>query len=696
MIGGMQQLDGISGYRRAPVSAALFTAPEYRVINTINGVNMSPDGVSWAQSTPFIVDQYDKIIFYGQSSVRNNSFFFSNDGGDTFTDSLVSVSLITRGGMAYDSVNSVIHMLWVGNAVVDGIFYRRYTVSRDGSNNITGIVADGSVNLILHNSPVGSTFFTHPTLLWMNDAAYGTYGALLAVWAARSSSNNKSELCSSLCVLGASATAGGTAGNWAAPVASSTWSGQAGDEPDVLYSALATDNNNNPIDMSILRPASGAHAKDTYLFYHKGPDTSGGSWYWRRMRWNSGANNWSTGLTTETLISSSNIGTSSSTQKAELGSQPAHDTTNDRVWFGFPVKRTTGESWNAVYVDSSDVLSSIIEVYNTNDSADHSYAMAGDLTWDATTGYTIISYIKTTTQYAYVKAYNGTTAVGSEQPLHTIGPVDIPCLMYPAQIRYGTPDTLMAYFRDAWQTPNGKYTAHWVGLRWKPASEPAARSTFTATDYSNLHAWLRGASFSLADGDAVSTWSDESGNANHATQATAGLKPQYKKSPRPGGPENTNVYFLDTSRRMGVSWSLGTAHTILAVIFYGSGDGVLLGGAAGTYAPYIDYTNGDIYYKTPSSSFVSANGPNIQNRMGIIGIVRNGTSVSFYLNGVQIGTTQTLSSNDAQTISQINAYLDGSFPGVGRIFELAVYTRAISGSELTEIFSKLLDDYALS
>lgn len=53
--------------------------------------------------------------------------------------------------------------------------------------------------------------------------------------------------------------------------------------------------------------------------------------------------------------------------------------------------------------------------------------------------------------------------------------------------------------------------------------------TFSPTDYSGLVLWLKAdAGLSLADGAPVVTWSDQSGRANHATQATSGNRPIFR------------------------------------------------------------------------------------------------------------------------------------------------------------------------
>lgn len=53
---------------------------------------------------------------------------------------------------------------------------------------------------------------------------------------------------------------------------------------------------------------------------------------------------------------------------------------------------------------------------------------------------------------------------------------------------------------------------------------------FSPTDISGLLVWLKADALSLNDGDAVSSWTDSSGNGTHATQGTALLRPVFKTS----------------------------------------------------------------------------------------------------------------------------------------------------------------------
>lgn len=51
---------------------------------------------------------------------------------------------------------------------------------------------------------------------------------------------------------------------------------------------------------------------------------------------------------------------------------------------------------------------------------------------------------------------------------------------------------------------------------------------FSPSDLAGLELWLKADALSLADGAAVSSWTDSSGNARHATQGTSGSQPLYK------------------------------------------------------------------------------------------------------------------------------------------------------------------------
>lgn len=75
--------------------------------------------------------------------------------------------------------------------------------------------------------------------------------------------------------------------------------------------------------------------------------------------------------------------------------------------------------------------------------------------------------------------------------------------------------------------------AHSVSFR----GSSEGSSAFSPTDIAGLQLWLDASQIvGLNDGDAVSTWSDLSGNAQHATQSTGSKRPTYKTSILNGKP----------------------------------------------------------------------------------------------------------------------------------------------------------------
>lgn len=180
----------------------------------------------------------------------------------------------------------------------------------------------------------------------------------------------------------------------------------------------------------------------------------------------------------------------------------------------------------------------------------------------------------------------------------------------------------------------------------------------------------------LSDGDPLTTWPDSSANGRNATPNGSGCTYQTNElNSRP-------VVQFDGDYLTFSAASLGTAHSVFLVFrpLAGFSDAVLLGGdALGKYTPYLDGT--DIYYRAVGSeAFVSvAHGGLSANTGYLLTIVRSGTSVSFYKNGAQIGTTQTLAANTALTIVQLSGIAGSTLPiSNGQIAEAFVYDTALS------------------
>lgn len=197
------------------------------------------------------------------------------------------------------------------------------------------------------------------------------------------------------------------------------------------------------------------------------------------------------------------------------------------------------------------------------------------------------------------------------------------------------------------------------------------------SDIAGLLFWYKTESLvSPSNGVAISSWPDASGNARAATPAGTGFI--YRTSVL----NSRAVVEVTGDNAPFTSASLGTAHTVFLVVrpIAGFSDGVFLGGdALGKYTPYVDST--DVYYRAQAGDgFVSvAHGGLATNTGYLITIVRSGTSVSFYKNASQIGTTQTLSANTALTLVQLSG-LAGSTLNLQnvQIAEVFAYDSALS------------------
>lgn len=127
---------------------------------------------------------------------------------------------------------------------------------------------------------------------------------------------------------------------------------------------------------------------------------------------------------------------------------------------------------------------------------------------------------------------------------------------------------------------------------------------------------------------------------------------------------------------------IGTIHTsALWVNWQDSDDGVLLGQALGDYQFYIDTT--DIYYNAVND-YVSVPRGDLTG-WHHLAVTRNGTSVTFYKDGVQLGTTQTLGGNAASGINSIGAYNNAAYPSRAIIDDVRVYSRILSAAEIKQL-----------
>jgi hypothetical protein len=426
--------------------------PAFAQQNTTATNDLGADGYTWANIPPICIDKFGKLIVWAQrfnGSTLRIVPCVSNNGGGSWSDptrtgffDATGEGFVVRAAWAYDSTNDIMHVLWTDENSL--VIYRRYTFTRDGNNNITGVTRDATINLQL--DPAASTFtFSHPVILWIPEG--GTFGSILCAWVASNfaSTPTKMEVRASMRVLANSA-ADNTAANWKAPVSASADS--IGITPNVAYSALATSTGSPAGAIALLRKASGTNLKDVYVsFFDYGASTATAAYKFRRMQWNSVTNDWSTGLTALQTLSLYQVAGSDTgySLKYQLTTKWAEDPTNDLLYIAFAIWKdnTTGDtvSFKTVNAASADAMSARVDVYSAGGA--HSFAPTVDLMFDTAEAKVVLSYVKTSTQFAVVTTYSGVVQQQAETPMFSAATVDIPLL---ADVRIG--NKLASVFRD--------------------------------------------------------------------------------------------------------------------------------------------------------------------------------------------------------------------------------------------------------
>lgn len=425
------------------------SSPQFIAQDTTATNNLGPDGYSWAQSNQLIVDKYNKLITCVNAVGSGMYFVYSNDAGATWNDDL-NQPFILRGAYDYDDVNDIIHVLWLANSVTDGMIYRRYTISRDGSNNITGITRDTSVNLQLDYQTSGSCMYRHPVIKWLNDSAFGDYGAVLCIWGINqdSSGSNGVEYRASMIVLSNDSN-DNTASNWKGPVTDDTSS--IATDAQVPYTKIAYTAQTFFGTISANRKRNGTNALDVYVIYSifDGTDYT---YYYKRMEWNSSNSDWSTGLTTAVEFATDpRSGTNSGyVFNYELFTEPREDAVNDDMIVGFASWKddTNGTTWSYRRIHNDDTLGNIVDVYSgLAANCGGSIFITGDVVVNS--GYVVASYTDLPNKDAYVTAYDSND-VQVQEPLLIFNttPCDIPAMWQIGTDSVYDENKLLFVFRD--------------------------------------------------------------------------------------------------------------------------------------------------------------------------------------------------------------------------------------------------------
>ncbi len=364
-------------------------------LNTTVTNDLSPDGFTWAAMRgACVVDVFGKLTVYAQrynANTRQCYFVFSNDNAATWADNTGIAGgegFLTRGDIVYDTARDCFHSLIVTTNPSDGgIIYRRYSITRDGSNNITSIARVGGVSVVLDDAAADNgNGLEFPTII-MPDA-----DTLLAAWTVRTAAPGGEIRCCK-CDITSNADAGGTASNWVHIGVSSTTT--IGAAPAVAsYTVPFTQATSNaPIYFSLLQLASG----DLRWVYHSGPTP--GAWATRRSVKNA-AVTWNSLGTAAAITNVQRAGTDTGySLKNQLVSQLSEKAGVTFVGLATWKANATGDTWGVYAINAADAVAASADIYSAGGA--HSYAPTGDCAYDSTADRIVVTYEPTTTQDGY-------------------------------------------------------------------------------------------------------------------------------------------------------------------------------------------------------------------------------------------------------------------------------------------------------
>lgn len=222
---------------------------------------------------------------------------------------------------------------------------------------------------------------------------------------------------------------------------------------------------------------------------------------------------------------------------------------------------------------------------------------------------------------------------------------------------------------------------------WKSGAAPTPAPFTDPSSISGLVLWLKADALALADGTAVSSWTDSSGLSNHATQATGTKQPIFKT-----GILNGKAVLRFDASDDGLVTALAVASPFSVFTVYNcsttSGQRRAIQGASPSNWLIGPYSGA---HKLYNGSFI--NGPAITAGVFVrAAALVDASGSTFRVNAATIG-----SNTSAQGIGTLTLAASGYFvePLAGDIAEVVVYNRKLTTEETTSIEGWLATKYAL-
>ena len=230
-----------------------------------------------------------------------------------------------------------------------------------------------------------------------------------------------------------------------------------------------------------------------------------------------------------------------------------------------------------------------------------------------------------------------------------------------------------------------------AGTPFSPDSIEGLVAWYDFSDAATLFADSARTTPVASDGDAIGGLKDKSASANHFSSTTT-ARPLYKTGIQNGKSIGRGDGSNDSMSTTGID--IGTTYTLFFVMkFAGSDTRIHISETAGRHYTLILMSGTMIGHGAGAGGVGVAHGMTLP-QWAIIHIVRTNTSVSFYKNGTQIGTTQTLGANSNHIIGYLFSQ-NGSFSSAIDIGEIAVYTNNPSAANVSAMLSYLNTKWAV-
>lgn len=223
----------------------------------------------------------------------------------------------------------------------------------------------------------------------------------------------------------------------------------------------------------------------------------------------------------------------------------------------------------------------------------------------------------------------------------------------------------------------------------------------TPDDISGLLLWLKADALSLNDGDPIASWTDSSGNDNHAAQATSNKRPTYQTNEQNGKPvarfdgELASPDYLTLTTPLDLASMTAFAVVKMDAMAAAAGN-VIASSSGGEWAMRIHTTTNHVLNFNNGLDASSTGASGIDAGTCFLACVRkSGATINFYVNGTDETDDGTATASGV-TIDELGAQSGGTVnPLKGDIAEIIIYDSALSAANRQAIEEYLNDKYAI-